>query len=506
MRISDLFSRLPPLRSRSLALLAVTVLGWGPAGRPVLGQEPASEAAAPAAAEMSVPATLAADQNAATSEADASGAEPAAGPGAGEPVSPSDRERAAGPTEGLRFNFSATPWRDVLEWLAEEADLSLRAEHYPPATLTFIDPSRTYSPSEALDQLNRLLLDRGFALVRRGRLLIVIDLEDPAAEKYIENIAEVVTPEELDGRGESDIVKCIFSLGAMSADAAESELKQMVGPGMPMTVLPSARRVVVTDTVARLKAIRSVLKDAEEAGSEVIEIPLQHRGAEEILVLARPLLQLETGENANEEIRIAVDPFGDRLYAVGNPAQISLLRGVVEKADQPIEMEEGSEGTEAKLPELRSYPVAVADPATVFDVLQTLLAGLPDTRLTIDPESNAVIAFARPETHAKIQATLDHLEGKGKQLEVIQLRRLEPQAALLTINKFFGKTEEGSQGPTVDGDPITKRLWVHGTPDEISKTKDLIEQLEGSDSTGPLGDRVRILPFTGQNATETLEQ
>ncbi|WP_246109953.1 secretin N-terminal domain-containing protein [Roseimaritima multifibrata] len=473
------------------------------------GQEPAPAAAEPApAADDPAPA---ADEPAAEADAPAT-ADPA--PAADEPapaaINPTPAQAAAAMVrpigkQSVRFNFSNTSWKDVLLWLSEEADLSLKAERFPQGTLSFVDPTREYSIPEALDQINRQLLDRGYALVRRGRLLMLIDLESPLAGKYIENIAEVVTPEDLDDRAESDIVKCIFPLGAMSADEADEELRQMLGPSMPMTVLSSARQVMVTDTVARLKGIRKVLADATTAGLEVTEIKLQHRGAEEILALARPLLQLEEDQNANDSIRIAVDPFGDRLYVAGEPSAVTLLQRIVEKADQNL-LPEGDMDTPVQLPELRTYPITVADSTTVFDVMQTLLAGLPDTRISLDPGTNSLIVFARPETHSIVGSALDKLEGKGVQVETIQLRRLEPSAALLTINKFFGKTEENTKGPVVDGDPITGRLWIRGTPEEIQLTKDLITQLEGGDGLGAIGDRIRVLPYTGQNAADLLQQ
>ncbi len=474
-------------------------------------QEPA--ATEPAATEPAAQGPTTAEPNGADEAADtekpADTEQPASPPAAPAPVAAAEPAAApmvqAGGAQTVRFNFSNTSWKDVLLWLSEEADLSLKAERYPEGTLSFVDPSREYTVSEALDQLNRQLLDRGFAMVRRGRMLMVIDLESPLAPKYIENIAEVVTPDALDERGESDIVKTIFPLGAMTPEAADQELRQMLGPSMPMSVLPSARQVVVTDTVARLKAIRSVLEEATNAGLEVTEIVLKHRAADEVLMLARPLIGLEEDSNSNESIKIAIDPFGDRMFVAGEPSSVALFQRIVEKADKPL-MLDGAQTQEVQLPELRTYPITLADPPTVYDVMSTLLAGLPDTRLSLDPASNSLIVFTRPDTHTIVQSALDKLEGKGIQVDTIQLRRLEPSAALLTINKFFGKTEENNLGPIVDGDPITGRLWIRGTAEQISQTKDLIERLEGSDALGSLGDTIRVLPYSGQNAVDLLEQ
>ena len=83
---------------------------------------------------------------------------------------------------------------------------------------------------------------------------------------------------------------------------------------------------------------------------------------------------------------------------------------------------------------------------------------------------------------------------------------MDPVAALQTINKYFGKTADNEAGPKVDGDPVTKKLWVKGTVQEIEQVKQLIEMVEGSSTSGLLGERVRILPYSGRTAEDALKQ
>ena len=47
----------------------------------------------------------------------------------------------------------------------------------PPGTLNYTD-NREYTPAEALDLMNGVLLTKGFTLVRRERMLMVVNLED----------------------------------------------------------------------------------------------------------------------------------------------------------------------------------------------------------------------------------------------------------------------------------------------------------------------------------------
>ena len=76
-------------------------------------------------------------------------------------------------------------------------------------------------------------------------------------------------------------------------------------------------------------------------------------------------------------------------------------------------------------------------------MLQTLLAGLPDVRMSLDPKTNKIIALARPSEHRTIQETIRQLEGECAAVRGLSAqqdgRQDDGRAA---INKFF-PTKEG---------------------------------------------------------------
>jgi hypothetical protein len=138
-------------------------------------------------------------------------------------------------------------------------------------------------------------------------------------------------------------------------------------------------------------------------------------------------------------------------------------------------------------------------------VLQTLLAGLPDVRLSLDLKTKKVIALARPTEHKTIMETIKQLEGQAPIFEVIQLRRIDPQLAVLTIANFFGGGEESTDGPKLDADPTTMKLYVYATRDQIDQIKDLIDKLEGPAEGSSIGSNLRFLPMTGDSAKTAVE-
>lgn len=429
----------------------------------------------------------------------------ASGAASANAAKPQDGRSVEGDTR-VMLNFSGTPWNDVLEWFAEETQMSLQKDTWPTGTFSYADPRRQYTVSEAIDAMNLVLMREGYALIRRDQVLLLVDLGDEYIRDYLRELAEPISPEELDSRANSDYVRVTFPLGTLTPEDAADDLEKLRSPGGSIQVLGASRKVVAADTVGVLKSIRSVLMPNDELDGPVLEIQLQHRSADEILELARPHLGLEAGEDSGDDISISMNLMGDRIYATGDPIKLSLLKGIVRKGDVPLPSTGEGQAVELETPIFETYSTGTADPSVVYDVASRLLAGMPDVRMTLDNNTKSLVVWARPSEHQTIVNVLDKLTGEGTLLEVIQLRRMDPVAALQTINKYYGKTAENDIGPKVDGDPVTKKLWVKGTQQEIEQVKQLIEGLEGSSATGLLGDKVRILPYSGRTAEEVLQQ
>ena len=406
----------------------------------------------------------------------------------------------------LNFNFIYQPWQDVLEWLADEADLSLQMPAAPPAGTFNYRDTRSYTPAEAIDLMNRVLLLQGYTLVRSERLLTLMNLEDEIPPQLI----EFVSLSDLDKRGSFEYVRCLFYLTKMDPADAETEIGKILGPQEKAIAFPTASQIQVTATAGKLRTIRAMIEQVEnpEAGraTRILEITLKHVSPEEVMPILRELLNIPEDANSNEKIRIAVDPFSSRLFVTGERDLLRQLEEVIPMLDkEPPQVPVGQRPEQVQL---LTYPITKADPEQVHKVLSTLLAGLPDVRLDIDPVTNKVIALARPSEHAVIVATLKQLEGDADQIEVIQLYKMDPQLVILSINKLFGMDDKEAavDGPKIDGDPTTMKLWVRGSAAQIAQVKELVEKLEGpqADGTG-IRQNIRILPLNGTAAASALE-
>lgn len=463
---------------------------------------PLADTAAPAA-DTAKPAADTAPPVADTAAPVADTAKPAADTAA--PAADTAQPTADSPNAAkLQFSFNYHPWQDVLEWFAEQSDLSMQIDNYPEGTFNYTD-KHYYTPAQALDIMNRVLLTKGYTLVRTGRLLTLIDLEDPIPPQLV----ELVSVSGLDDRGEFELVKCLFQLAKWDPAEAATEIGKLLGPQGAATPLPTAGQILVTETGGKLREIRQLIEGVENPGGTggdgIQEIPLKHASPEELLAIARPLLGLPEGENSSEDIKIAVDAYSNRLFVTGKRQSVQQLRDLVPLVDRAPEAT-GRTAAPLEQPQLATYQIVKADPNQVLQVTQTLMAGLPDVRLAIDEVTKKLVALARPTEHRTIIETLRQLEGDAPHVEVIQLRRMDPQLVMLAINKLFGAGEEGATGPKVDGDPTSMKLWVRGTSSEIAQIQELCEKLEGPDpGTGEgLRRNYRILPFSGTSAQTAL--
>ncbi|EAQ79125.1 secretin N-terminal domain-containing protein [Blastopirellula marina] len=425
--------------------------------------------------------------------------------------SPSDKAAAPKPEVGpngeplLRFSFRYAPWRDVLDWFAEQSDLSMVMDAPPSGTFNYTD-GRAYTPAQAIDLLNSVLLTKGYTLVRRDKMLLVVNLEDGIPPDFV----TTVPAEKLDERGEYELVKTLFTLSRMTAEEAEAEISKLIGPQGQVVVLPKSKQIFVTETAGRLRTIRDVINAVERPLSEKVHIvTLENVGPEEALTVVRQLLDLPPEANGTDDgtLRIAVDALGGRLFVSGEPELTSRVQEILKMVDEPGGMVAISEQ-----PQLEVYAVGSSQPQTALQVMQTLLAGLPEVRLAIDENTGNLVALAKPSQHATIRATLEQMQRDSKKISVIQLQTVDPQLAVLSISKLFGGGGEtpNPSAPIVDADPISGMLLVRGTQDQIAQINDLLKQM-GEDPEAALASsldrgRVRTLSLPGASSSQILDE
>ncbi len=328
----------------------------------------------------------------------------------------------------IRFSFDKTEWGPVLEWFAEQADFSLQMDLAPDGTFSYQDDAGAYTVSEALDQINHVLLTRGYTLVRNGRMLMLVDLKDGIPRAVI----ETVRPEDLNQRGKYEVMRCIYDLKYISDDEVEDQIEPLIeedGEYGNFFSVTSANRLVVQSTGDKLRLVRDLLEAAREkydAETNTIGVHvLKYVTPEEIMSVARPLLDIDPDDLGNDDIRIAIEDFGTRIFFQGNPETVKLFKEIIDQVDVPGQ----NTDIAADVPTLKIYELMV-DPETVHQVLQYLLAGAPDIRMQINPSNGNLIVNAHAAEHEFIERTINQMQQRTTDISIIQLRAQEPVSVI----------------------------------------------------------------------------
>ena len=407
----------------------------------------------------------------------------------------------------LKFAFEKTPWRSVLDWLAEEADLSLYVGEMPTGVLTYSD-RQEYTLDQAIERINRFLIPRGYTLIRSGKMMSVIGLDDGRRDQMLDALAEYCDMDDLDRRGEHEVVKCVFTIAKADPTEAVNEIAAIVKLSKPV-LMPKSRQLVVIETAGKLRLVRDVLRAMENPALDnglVRRFELQHAKADEVMAALRPLVGIQDeSANVGADISLSVDSTGNQIFATGTSDRLAVIESVVKMLDQ-----EPVAGSEDDVPRLQAHPVKSGNLQMIDDVLQTLLAEEPDVRLAQEPSSSRMIVLARPDVHKRIEETIKQLDGEAAVFEMIQLKRVEPFIAvsiireMLDIPFFIDEDDKDKDFPRVDYDTPTMRVFVRGTRSQVDEVKRIVEGLEKPQVTEQVGP-LRVLPIHGARAQQLLE-
>src|SRR5262245_32939170 len=134
---------------------------------------------------------------------------------------------AVKPAEKLiTFNCNNKPWNAVLEWLADQTGMPVSSLNKPTGTFTFIVPpghSGKYTLPQIIDILNDNLVDQKLILIRRDQTFRIIAAE----EKIDPSILPRILPEDLDKRGNTELVSVILPLKSLNAEDFATTVEKM---------------------------------------------------------------------------------------------------------------------------------------------------------------------------------------------------------------------------------------------------------------------------------------
>ena len=325
---------------------------------------------------------------------------------------------------------------------------------------------------------------------------------------------EQVTLDELTGRGENELVRAMVPVRRITPAEAENEVSSLVRGWGGIVRLDRSKRLEIVETAGRLRVIRDVIEAIENPsrlGRKLVPIQLEHRVAEDVLPVVRQMMDIPGEELALPDgtLQLAVDVDGTRIIARGDASRVEELREIVEILDVPGIA--GSVALSTEVPRIYRYPVEGASPEMVLKVLRTLLAGDPEIRIDTDPETGSVYGFVRPSQHQRILETLDLMKANLREVDVIPLTSVDPQTAVLALNRIFDADGENppKTAPKIDADLSMRSLIVHANSAQLALIRDLLGKMgENMEATNVRVSRgkLRVLPYSGREAQSALSQ
>ncbi len=388
----------------------------------------------------------------------------------------------------VAFHFRNQGWVDLIGWLSDIAGEPIDWQTLPADQVNLVSP-RKLTVDETIDLFNRHLLARGFTLLQLDGGITI----SPTAS-INPGLVRRVDVDDLSKLPDHTYVRVILDAGWLSAEKLTTELKPMLGGGGELTALATTNRIEARGAAANLRQIASLLDTERDAASRdalAPEFRLRHLPAEEAKRMLEEFLGVDnkppppmTPEQMQAMQRMRQqqggdqpppEPKGPEISIVANPRQNSVLvRAPIDRiavAAEFIKRIDVPGGSIQSLQDVGSrvdvMRLVSLDPEKLIEIAREMNVLEPTTRIRTDKENKAVIVSGSAADRFIIRSLIEKLDGGRRQLEVLQLRRLEADEVAQSIAFLMGQKDD-------DEKKSSRRsyYWSYRDNDEEEKEED----------------------------------
>jgi type II secretory pathway component GspD/PulD (secretin) len=304
---------------------------------------------------------------------------------------------------GLRLNFRGVPLDMVLNYLSEAAGFIIVLDAQPKGKVD-VWSNQPVTKEEAVELLNSVLNKNGFAAIRKGRTLTIIN-KDEAKTKSLP-VKSGSDPANIPDNDE--MVTQIIPVRFVEVAQLIKDIQPLVSTQTAMTANESGNSIVITDTQANIHRIAEVIKAIDMGAEDVTVVRvfhLQHADPQETADLLTNLFP-DDSRSGNSQT-----PF-----AFGGPGG---FRGLFGGGGQRGGGQAAATGGQNQRLKKRNRVIAVADQRTA-SVVVTAAKDLMD-------QIESVVAELDPDP------------SNQKTVAVYPLQNAEPQDAMQVLQDIFQK-------------------------------------------------------------------
>jgi len=384
---------------------------------------------------------------------------------------PSTQQKATPPAQpsppskgGIRLNFQNAPLQEILNYLSEAAGFVIVQEEPVEATVNVISHS-PLSPEEVVDLLNTVLVDKGYAVVRIGRILKIVPRDD--ASKYPVPVRRGLNPEQIPQTDE--VITQILPVRYLDATKLVDVLQPLFADSAKVTADEASNSLIITDKAINIRRIAEIINTLDTSISAISTIrvfPLQYADAAQVAQMINQLFQQQSQTGDRQRGPRFFPPF--MRSPQGRP-QSSTPQSPARAAASRV--------------------IAVADERT-----NSLVVSAPEDLM---PTIEALIQQIDREADEPVEVRIFHLQNADavelaslltQLFSQAQTSRVGPIRFGFPFGMMRGSSREGSRRAremetvVAVGDPRTNSLIVSAARDTMVQIAELIGRLDADTS------------------------
>ncbi|MDR3460393.1 MAG: secretin N-terminal domain-containing protein [Verrucomicrobiae bacterium] len=213
-------------------------------------------------------------------------------------------EQAGTNANELRLNFKNAPLEMVLNYLSDAAGFIIVLDTPVRGTVSVIS-SQPVSKDEAVDLLNSVLNKNGYAAIRDGRTLTIVDKNDAKTR----DIPVKVESDPTKIPKNAEIVTQIIPIRFVEARQLVSDLSSFVSPQATVVANEAGNSIVITDTQQNIRHLAEIIKaidNSAEAETEIRVFPLKYANPTDVATELSTVFPSSTsGNNTQAPTRFA---------------------------------------------------------------------------------------------------------------------------------------------------------------------------------------------------------
>jgi general secretion pathway protein D len=171
----------------------------------------------------------------------------------------------------LRLNFRNAPLEMVLNYLSDAAGFIIVLDTKVNGNVSVIS-SHPMTRSEAVDLLNSVLNKNGYAAIRNGRTLTIVDKNDAKTRDI--PVKSGNNPDQIPNNAE--IVTQIIPIRFVEARQLVSDLTSFVSPQATVVANEAGNSIVITDTQSNIRHLAEIIKAVDDSAQSETEIRVFH--------------------------------------------------------------------------------------------------------------------------------------------------------------------------------------------------------------------------------------